>query len=509
MSISDEFSRRLKRAERAKSDIKYDVEEVMLFCDAGSNKDKKGRPKCRYDQDVFSSVPGQASEDFVSDLSRYFIPRDSQWIEYGPGSEIPEEITDQLVEILEARENRMLASLDVSNFYDIAPNALDGAKHGTVAMWSHDMMASKPLLFEPISFDELFIGIGPGGLLDDRFWVRKRRYSEIIAEYGAAAENALLNSKQKSKYRTAKSNDHELDVKHGFWRDWSDPGADRWHEIVMIDDVVVVEKNLDSISQVKLHVGRFNPRAKMPWGYGPGRSMLPDMRTYDAVNEIMLEGLDRDLDPPTFGPDDGILDLSQGLQSGNYYPIAPGTAADLFQFSQRNLDAGFFVERNFEEKIREGFFQDGPRQRGLTPPTATQWLEEAQRIQRRLGRPAAPIWTEFFVHVIQRVDYVLSKAGVLEDGVEIDGEIVAIMPINPLIKAQNREEAVEANALLDGIAQHAPQEVATLVDLPKTFSNIQNKVGDSLVALRSPQEYERLRQEQMLQQSGVLPSEPA
>ena len=506
MGVEKEFERRFKRAERCKTEIERDVWEVMLFCDAGSSKDEKGKPKNLCDKDVFSSITTQASDDFVSDLARYFIPQDSQWLEYGPGTEIPEELEDQVVQVLEERENRMLAQMDTSNFYDVAPNALDGAKHGTVAIWSHDMMASKPLMFEEIPFDELYVGLGPGGMLDDRFRYREMRFSEMEAEYGKGISAKLTDPK----YKATRANDEKVKVKHGYWRDWEDPGADKWREMIMIDKTMVKDEVLNTMAEVKLHVGRFHPRAKMPWGYGPGRAMLPDMRTYDSVNEIMLESLDRALDPPTFGPDDGVLDLSQGLESGNFYPIAPGTAADLYQFPERRLDAGFFVEKNYEEKIREGFYQDGPRQKGLTPPTATQWLEEAQRIQRRLGRPAAPLWTEFFVHIIQRVDYVLSKQGILEGEVDIDGTIISIMPINPLIKAQNREEAVEATALLDGVAQYSPQELPLLVDLPSTFSNIQNKVGDSLVALRSPQEYEQLRQQtaEAQQPQQAAPNEP-
>ena len=487
--MADDFKDRLDRAKKQKSFAERDIHEVMKFCDSGADRDERGNPIHKMcDDEVFDSLYAEAAEDFVSDLVRYYIPEDADWLEYGPGTSVPPELEGQVVQLLQQREARLNEEVAVSNFYDVAPQAFEGAKHGTIAMWSHKTVASRSLIFEVVPYEELYIGLGPYGLLDDRFRQREMKGSHVKTEFGTIEGlDRIVQAKI--------DNDEKLTVVQGYWRDWSDPAVERWNYELQFDGNTVEIDTFNSVSEVPLHVGRFNPRAGRAWGYGPGRRLLPDIRTHDEVSQMMLEGLERDLDPPIFGPDDGQIDASQGFRSGTFYPVMPGTAQEIQAMPQRSLDASFFTEATYEEKILRGFYQDGPRQRGKTPPTAAQWLDERQAIQRRIGRPAAPLWTEFLKHVIQRVDRSLVERKVLQEKVEIDGEIVTVAPLNPLIKAQRQEDAQIANVILGQIAQYAPDQLPLLVDMPATFTKVKEQLGDEIVQIRSEADMQAMAQQ--------------
>lgn len=133
----------------------------------------------------------------------------------------------------------------------------------------------------------------------------------------------------------------------------------------------------------QLLVGRFNPQTGKPWGRGPGRRALASFRVSDQLAEDVLSAADQSLRRTLIYPDDGFLDLSEGIEAGRAYPAARSFDRNsIFDLSRDvNVDQGWFSEERMEDRLRRLMYQDGPRQRGETPPTAAQWVDERRRLQ--------------------------------------------------------------------------------------------------------------------------------
>ena len=131
-----------------------------------------------------------------------------------------------------------------------------------------------------------------------------------------------------------------------------------------------------------------------------------------------------------------------------------------------NLDTGFFSEDRLEDRLRQRFYQDGPRQRGETPPTASQWIDERRRVQQRLGKPSAPLWREFFMPFVQRVEYLAIQLGKMDEALTHNEAVISVQPISPLQKAQNQDKVMVSRSNL-GLAFEVFQERVCWICLKK------------------------------------------
>jgi hypothetical protein len=277
----------------------------------------------------------------------------------------------------------------------------------------------------------------------------------------------------------------------GFWLDWDDPAQPQWRYEVTVDGILITKERmmLGPMAACPLLVGRFNPQPGKPWGRGPGWKALPDMRVLNKINEIVLSALDQAVTPTLIYPDDGMIDLSEGVEAGRAYPASRQFDRNsIFELNRAvNVDQGWYSEKEFQDRIRAAFYQDGPRQRGDTPPTASQWLDERRRVQQRLGKPSAPLWSELIYPMIQRVEYLGVKAGALDAEITQDKRVLNIQPISPLQKAQNQDQVMVARSNLDMAFSILQDQTVNVIDPIATMKNIVKASGDELTVVRTEQ----------------------
>ena len=495
-----EFQRRFKSAEQMKQRIWPEVKEVYFFCMEGS---ADGAHIDCDKHNLFTGTPSEAAEDFAADLATYFIPEYAEWINFVAGQEIDPDFEYEAGEQIEQIKSAVMNEIAASNLYATAASSFLDFAHGTAAFWQHDVSLSQPVGFEMVHASELFINVDLFGALNDRFRRRTVTWDYLFDEYPQLKEvkrfaGYLKDSENKTGTLT-----------HGFWMDNEDRGSGRWKERVVVNDELVDYGDLDDIAEVPLLVGRFRPGPKRAWGYGPGRRLLPAMRTLNEMAQMSLDNMDKSLDPAfaAVGANSMQNDFSGGLVGGEVYEIPIGGGLEKIDIAG-DLNLGMLTVDQYEEQIRRGFFQDGPRQKGLTPPSATQWLDEARRIQKRMGRPAAPIFTEMIIHLIKRTAHILARRGRLEKGIKFDGKTVTLQPINPLTYAQRQEEVVIARSLLNDIFTFDPANAGVTVDVSSTFREMKLALGDRLVKVRSRDEaaaeQQRLAQIQAAQAGGAV-----
>lgn len=489
MKPSGDFSSRYKSAKSFREAVRSEIEEMYRFV-APDRKHDFSRKKVHNQSDpvtdVFSSFSEEMGQDLAGDLVTFYTPAEARWAEMELLTPVPKEAVSQVQGILDDHENKLFNLINTSNYNDIAPQVtFEAATHGTPAMWVQHAHLAQPIFCEVVPPHELLIVPGHLGILD-RFR-EKVVYARTLKTLFAGIEVTFPDDIQK---KMAKP-DETVTCCWGYWVDWSDPGNPVWHYEITVEGKRITDENqpLGPLQGAcPLLVGRFNPRPGRPWGRGPGLKALPDMLMLDTLEEAIFENIDWQLDPAFKYPDNGRLDLSEGIERGTGIPVSPGAGDDLgFISPGGSTEQGFFTKEDLENRIRTAFFQDGPRQKGDTPPTAAQWLDERRRVQQRLNKPSAPLWTELYFPFIQRVEYLGAESGRLDQQISHNGEELKVQPISPLQKAQNQDKVMITRSNLDVASQVFGESLAEVIDVRSTIENIRNASGDELLVLNEVQ----------------------
>ncbi|GLO70339.1 hypothetical protein MACH17_18560 [Phaeobacter inhibens] len=495
-----EFSTRYDAAKKWRDVVQPSLEEILSYICPGREHDfDRAQTDPRSDeQETFISLPEEMATDFAADLVTYYCPAEARWTEYLVTAPVPEDQVDQVKTIVDTREEDIFDMIQASNFNDISPQIMFEANHGTAAMWVEQGHFTQPVFMEAVPPHELLITPGHRGILD-RFrekWVLASTLPALFAGWeGISLTDLRLQNKISKPGEKSK-------VCWGFWLDWTDPGFPLWRCEVTVDKIRVTPSTPLVLGPLAgtcpLLVGRFNPQTGRPWGRGPGWKALPDMRVYNAVDEAVLDGLDQSLKNTLIYADDGFIDLSEGLEAGRAYPASRGfTREQIFEMQRGvNLDMGFFSEDRLEERIRERFYQDGPRQRGDTPPTASQWIDERRRVQARIGKPSAPLWKELFLPLIQRVEYLGVQAGKLDAELTHNEDVISAQPVSPLQKAQNQDKVMVSKSNLDTGFAVFGEAIGQVVDVQATLQNHIRASGDELTVIRKEPQGETPPQDQ-------------
>ncbi len=460
------------------------IDDVMAFVQPrnvrpGSTRfiDEQGRV------DLFTSMGIEVNGDFASDLLTAFTPQDIEWIDLEPGSEVPDgergSIKDQAKKLKEA----VFQDISRSNFYTVVPNAYKDIGVSTGAIYIQDIAPSLPANVQHVPLWQLLIQVGPYGGIDDRFWKRKVYWKDIQALFPGIARELPSDMQMKMKDKRLDT----VEIVQGGWRIWDDITSEVWQWVNMIDGFIVRPQVLKGAGSMPLIVGRWDPNTVSPWGTGPGYNAMADLRSLDDVNYNIIDGIGRTINPPTTYPDDGVINPHEGVEAGDWVPARPGSAEDIKPLiSGARLDLGYFTKEDFEHTIRRHHFLDQPVQRGKTPPTLGQWLDEAQRIQKRLGVPAAPMFSEIAAEVWLRFHRIQINRGKASEIRLKSGEIVQMVPVNPVRRAQRQEDVLLATRLMEIITQFFGPEVArVVVNMPGTVKAIQDALGDDLVKLEN------------------------
>lgn len=483
---SKAFSTRKTTAKKWRDLVQRDIEDSLKFCANGRDGDFNEPQSNTAGEDIFSSHAEELATDLAGDLVTYFTPSEVRWSEFEVTAEINEDDADEIEDLVNEREEKIFELIESSNYYDIAPQIFfEAAAHGTPAMWVSKGHIHQPVFVETVTPDELLLAPGHNGILD-RF-----REQCILAEHLPATFSGwdvdLDQDRIKKKIDTDGAT---VDLCWGFWVDWTDPASPQWMHEITVDGIRVTEEKqvLGPLAGAcPLLVGRFNPWPKRPWGRGPGVKALAELFTVDRVNELVLDNLDAALNPSWAYPDDGKLDMSEGIERGAAIPAPMGMRNAIQKLDMGgDLDYGWFSEERLVERLRVAFYQDGPRQRGDTPPSATQWLDEARRVQKRIGKPSAPLWSEMIAPFIQRIEYIAVQAGDLKDRITHAGESLSLTPISPLQKAQNQDKVLITRSNLDLAVATFGDQVPSVVNLAETLKRVIKASGDELLVLAEP-----------------------
>jgi len=492
---------RLTDARRQKTEVELDIRESYFFTKPRLSRTiRSGQaPQKSVEvgaEELSTGIGTEVNEDFATEIISAFMPPHFDWCKSTAGIGVPDDLWTQVKEKAEADDREVFKALRASNFdAELATALIPDCGIGTVALWIDDMQAHEPISVQHVPLRELEINIGPFGTVDDRFIVRFVRRGKL---------EAVLKGVTIPEKVAKKKPDAWIECVWGYWRDWSEPTDVVWQKVVLVDKILAHAEQYKGEGSCPLIVGRFSPDSLHAFGNGPTIDSLPALRVIDCIAQATQDRIDIAIAPPFGYPDDGTMNFDGGLRAGMAYPMRPnsGDIQELYFKGDPNL--GYYTLADLERAVKRKHFADYPEQPGKTPPTATQWLDEMIKSQRRIGTPGQKFWRELPVEVFLRYRYILAARGVIQP-LSVDGRMVAIRPYNPAAKAQEQQEVQVATRVLDIAKGYFPMTSQAAIDEMATIKNIQEKLGDKIVVLRDPEEVKEMI-ESMMEQMSVDPA---
>lgn len=495
--LGEEADARLVDCRRQKSMVELDIREAYYFTKPRLSRTirSSGEPSLSVNNadELATGIGTEVNEDFATEIINAFMPAHFNWCRSEAGMGVPAALWEKVKPKAEADDTEVFKGVRASNFdAELATALIPDAGIGTIAMWIDDHQAHDPISAQHVPLRELEINVGPDGRVDDRFIVRYVRKRSLAAVLPGVAVPRKTEKKKAGAW---------VEVRWGFWRDWSRPADLVWRHVVQIDGEVVNTIDYQGEGSCPLIVGRFSPDSLHAFGNGPTIDSLPTLRVIDTIASATQDRVDIAVAPPFGYPDDGVTNFEGGLLAGHAYPMRPGAGTIQELYFKGDPDLGYYTLADLERAVKRKHFADYPEQPGKTPPTATQWLDEMIKSQRRIGTPGQKFWREFPSEVFLRYRYLLSQRGIIQP-LQADGKMVAIRPYNPATKAQEQQEVQVATKVLDLAKGYFPMTSQAAIDEMATIKNIQEKLGDRIVVLRDEEEVKQLIQS-MLQAASA------
>lgn len=505
----DEVKRRLSDARSQKTQVAPDIQEAYFFTRPRLSRTvtSTNKPDTTTPGDVDDLATGigqEVSQDFATEMISAFFPPHTQWAE----SSVDRAVDDAgFKEDMAAYDMAVFGQIRKSNFDAELAIALDpDAAIGTTALWIWAPGHGRPYQVEHVPIRELEINIGPNGEIDDRFRVRWVRSSKLRGVVGAEMIAALP---EKSRKKVEGKTDTWIECVWGYWRDWDTPSDDVFVHVLTIDGEVVHADTSVGEGSCPLIVAPFSPDRLHAFGNGPAIAALQEFRILDVITAATEDRVDIAIAPPFTYPDDGTIDFQGGIESGKAYPARPGSGKDITPlYFEGNPDLGFLEADKIEHRIRRKFFADYPEQRGDTPPTATQWIDEMIRAQRRIGTPGLHFWRVGPRAVFQRFAWLAEKDG-LAKRPELSGHAVTLTANNPATQAQDNQEVQTALRLLGILKTYFPVTSQVAIDEMETATKLKDIMKDKLIVLRDAEDAKALLKDVFSQmnsaQAGAAP----
>lgn len=461
--LKREMNRRLVAARRDRDRHLPDMRDVYRYSMPWRHLADQTQPPNRALNGLYDETAMYVLEDFAGDMLNVFTPRKNNWIEFTPNQMLNQVQQAQIKDMVRGLQLFLFDRMGESNLYQALQEAYCDLGVGTMALLILDLNPAQPVHCESIPGPDLLLNRGPYGRVDGIY--RNKRYFREEAEIlWPDADWSILGTAPET---YADAGLAYIEISDGCWRDWSDRGNETYQYGVMANGNFVFHRTYRGAGACPFIVARWSRDSTTAWGFGPTYRTLPAIRTLNYARFLDIKNYEKYVDPPTSYEDDGVLNVDQGIEPGDWIPRAVGSEEPKVIESMARFDVAAMERDELRSTVRRAHYQDRPDQLGKTPPTATQWSDEAAERARRMGTPATNLVEELQYPIVRRFSRIFADRGTLPK-VEIQNQAVSMEPSSALLRAQQQEEVVRMDKFAELIAaRFGPQMAIVVIDVVK------------------------------------------
>lgn len=241
----------------------------------------------------------------------------------------------------------------------------------------------------------------------------------------------------------------------------------------MVDPLQKDEQNMEYVSQYivdgkDIDIGeyaefpyvtpRWSKATGEKYGRSPAMTALPEIKVLNKMNETMLIGAQKMVDPPLQLPDDGFI-LPIITKPGGLNYRRSGNPDDqikpIFNFTQ--VDFGYQAMADIRKRIKDAFYVDQLKlSMDQKYMTATEVLQRTQENMRLLGPMLGRMQSEFLRPMIDRVFRILIDRKIINKDLipkALSGRVIDVKYSSLIAKSQ---KVNEGQSILQVIQAAAP-----------------------------------------------------
>ena len=438
--------------------------------------------------DLLDTTLADAIDDFASDMMATFTPPHEPWVAIEPTVALKPDQRKAIKAELSSTVNWFWEDLAQSSFYDAADECYHDLATGVMGLIRKDFGATESVVYEPIEPANLLLDHGPANSVDGKFYeyvLEKRLWSETYP-----------NVKLPAKYSTSKDT-LKLKVIDGCFRVWEQKGYAAYRRVVMVDNKIVYEKDLKGDGSCALIAARWRADSRSAYGVGPAWKACAPQRVLNEVAALILANMGHIVNPVVAYSDDGTANIEEGsIDAGAWVNLGENFDVKVIESGGR-FDVSFFAQEELRHKIRRALYQDGPEQKGKTPPTAEQWTDQRMETQQRFEVPRGKIFREWTIPIVRAHMYLRSEVHGIMPPINLGNQLIKLEPISGQARARKYEKVNRAERLLASAAQYMPQQSQVAIDAVETLRNMKEMMEDEVVVIRTDEELAQIQQAAM------------
>lgn len=438
----DELKRVMSRYKKAKgrwnswTDLWEEIYDYAIphresfFQESSANR----RTENIYDETAVVGLP-----KFASRLQLGFFPPNGRAFRLAPGPDFPKELRSKsLDEELDRITDLIHEGLRNSNFNAEMHEGLQDLGIGTMNLLVEEGRFQGDLHFSSVPPTNLALLPGRMDGVSDWFrWNNNMDITEVKHRYPNAKYSEKMASEQK-RNPTRKTKIIEAtiyDETNRFKDEYT------YYLISETDNEILIKDTFKGRGSIPWITTRWSKSGFEVWGRGPLLQAMPAVKTLNLTVQLILENAEMAIAGSYIYDDDGVFNPDNiTIQPGTFIPRSPGSSISPLQSAGR-FDVAQLVLDDMRRNVRKALFIDelDTRPNARTPLSATEVSERLADVARDMGAVAGRMQKEFLQPLVERIVYIYKKQGLL-DIPKVDGRELRIVPVSPLLRAQDQQD---------------------------------------------------------------------
>jgi hypothetical protein len=453
-----------------------------------------------YDETAVVGLP-----KFASRLQLGFFPPNGRAFKLIPGPEFPKEaINKALLGELDRITELLHEGLRNSNFNSEVHEGFQDLGLGTMNLLVEEGRFIGDLHFT--SVPPTNVALLPGNLDSVAGWFRwnnEMDITEIKHRYPDAkfSEKMAMVQKRDPQRKTKVIEATIYDEKDKFKDEYT------YYLISETDNHILKKQTLKGRGSVPWITTRWSKSGFEVWGRGPVLQAMPAIKTLNLTVQLILENAEMAIAGSYVYDDDGVFNPDNiTIQPGTFIPRSPGSTIETLQ-SPGRFDVAQLVLDDMRRNVRKALFIDelDTRPNARTPLSATEVSERLADVARDMGAVAGRMQKEFLQPLVERIIKIYSDQGLL-DIPKVDGRQLRIVPVSPLLRAQDQQDVADFVRFQQTVAgTFGPEITPALYNQEQVIRYLAQKFGiqeELLADAQQVQQNAQLMQQLMAAQQG-------